>query len=157
ITLTIQPGTSLFFNSNFGVKVFGRLVAEGTDTQHIRMTRTPGSTGAWNGIVYTNTLQDNRLSCIDFEYADNLSSRNLYFTGSSIYIDHATWSQTQKQLLTLDNSSMILKNSVLPTISNAELIHYNGFPANGHFFMIGNTLGGTTGYNDVCDLTGGNR
>jgi hypothetical protein len=161
ITLTIQPGTSLFFDAGFGIKVYGRLVAEGTDALRIRMSRVPGATGVWNGILFSSTLLDNRLAYIDFEYADNQTGSegktNMVVTNSTLYIDHASWSQTLKQLLTIDNSSLILKNSVLPTIDSAELVHMNTLPATGYFYMIGNTLGGTTGYNDVCDLTGGNR
>ncbi len=156
VTLTIDPGTTLYVDTGFGIKVFGRLVAEGTDLLRIRMTRLPAGTGTWTGITFTDTQQDNRLSFIDFAYADNAAT-NLSATNSKLFINQATWSVTLKQLLTLENSSLIMKNSALPTIANAELLHFHAMPPDGFLQLVGNTFGVTTGNFGVCSITGGNR
>ena len=38
VTLTIEPGTTLFFDAGTGLTVNGRLLAEGTELEHIRLT-----------------------------------------------------------------------------------------------------------------------
>ncbi len=136
--LTIQPGTSLFFDAGFGIKVFGQLLAEGTDTQHIRYSRVPGTTGVWNGINYNNAMNENRLAYFDFEYGDNQTGSqgktNIVAAFTQLYIDHATFLNTQRQLLTLNDTAFIMKNSVLPTIANAELVHFDEMLPRGYFF-----------------------
>lgn len=156
VTLTVEPGTTIYIDTGFGIKVFGRLVAEGTDLLRIRMTRLPSATGTWTGITYTDTQQDNRLSFIDFAYADNAAS-NLTATNSKLYIDRATWTATLKQLLNLENSSLILKNSTLPTIDSAELLHFHTMPPSGFLQIVGNTFGVTTGNFCVCNISGSKR
>ena len=47
VTLTIQPGTTVYLASGVGITVAagGRILAEGTETAPIRFTRAPGSSG----------------------------------------------------------------------------------------------------------------
>ena len=155
VTLSIQPGTTLFFAPGTRLIVNGRLVAEGTQYERIRFTRTPGS-GNWAGLEFASTQQDNRIAYADMEYCDS-GSCAVKADHAAVYMDHIIWGNHTKQYLTFDDSSIILKNSVLPSLTGAELVHYWGFPANGYALFEGNWFGSTTGYNDIIDFTGGQR
>ncbi|MCJ7576735.1 MAG: CotH kinase family protein, partial [Dehalococcoidia bacterium] len=70
VTLTIQPGTTLFFEPGKGITINGRLLAEGTEFQRIRFTKTPGS-GNWAGFQFLNPVQQSRIAYADMEYCDS--------------------------------------------------------------------------------------
>ena len=155
VTLSIQPGTTLFFAPGTRLIVNGRLVAEGTQYERIRFTRTPGS-GNWAGLEFASTQQDNRIACADMEYCDS-GSRAIRADHARVYLDNIIWGNHTKQYLTFDDSSLILKNCVLPSLTDAELVHFWGLPSDGYALFEGNWFGSTTGYNDIIDFTGGQR
>lgn len=162
-TLQIDPGVSVFFDSGAGLVVNGTLRASGTETNRIRFTRTPTSTGRWSGIrfVYSTALPtpsraNNQLSFADFEYDDN-GSEGIFSANAKLTIDHVIWAHHSKQYLNINDTALALRDSVLPTVSSAELVHYAGFPSDGYAIFERDTFGSTTGYNDIIDLTGGKR
>ena len=53
VTLTIEPGAHLLFNTGMGISVKGNLIAHGTPEKHIIMERRSGES-YWNGIVASN-------------------------------------------------------------------------------------------------------
>ncbi len=156
-TLTIQPGTTLYLATGVTLTVNGRLRAEGNETQHIRVTRPPGTAGNWSSLRFVNANGTNHLAYLDLEYGGNNGVANVYASDSILHLDHIYWTNTTSQLLDLNNSSISLLNSVLPSVNNQELIHFSGFPTNGHALIQGNLFGTTSGYNDIIDFTGGNR
>ena len=155
LTLNILPGTSVYFAPGASLVVNGRLVAEGTETQRIRFTRDPSGAGGWNGIHFNNTQEDNRIAYADFDYASGDDPITL--VNSRALIDHATWSNTLITIIDLLNSSLIVRNSVFPTINNNETIHGMTMPPDGYVIIESNYFGGTTGYSDIIDFTGGQR
>jgi hypothetical protein len=155
VTLTIQSGTTLFFEPGKGITINGRLLAEGTEYRRIRFTKTPGS-GNWAGFQFLNTVQQSRIAYADMEYCDS-GSCAIKADHAAVYMDHVIWGNHTKQYLTFDDSSIILKNSILPSLTGAELVHCWGFPADGYALIEGNWFGTTTGYNDIIDFTGGQR
>jgi VCBS repeat-containing protein len=158
-TLAIEPGTTVYFDAGTGLIVNGRLVAEGTDTNRIRMRPVPGSTTPWAGIRFVDTTQDNRVAYLDMEHGDSRGD-SIEAVNSSITLDNLTWVGTAAQVLELTNSSFHVSNSVFPGISSGndgELIHGFGILAGGRAVIEGNTFGVTNGYNDVIDFTGGQR
>lgn len=83
ITLTILPGTTIVFDSNFKLNIQGRILAEGTETDSIYFTvaDTTGFSnpdilnGGWGGIRFENTPSTNDSSFFDhcnFEYGKAL-------------------------------------------------------------------------------------
>jgi hypothetical protein len=59
-TLTIEPGTELYFSPGSSLLVYGRLLAEGTAAQPIVFT---GEGGArWGAIAFYSTTEDNRIA-----------------------------------------------------------------------------------------------
>lgn len=155
-TLTIEPGTTVYFAQGVGLIINGLLDAQGTETQHIRLTRQPGTSVTWAGIRFTNTIQANTLRWTDMEFGDS-RGENITATNSVIFVDHSTISGTVQTAIDLTNSSFDISNSTLPGMDGDETIHGTGILANGFAIIRGNTFGTTTGYSDVIDFTGGQR
>lgn len=154
-TLTIQPGTTVYFASGASLTVNGRLLAEGTETQRIRLTRTPGASDGWAGVRLNNSNLDNRLTYADLEFSS--AGDAIALQNSRLLVDHVTWTGTTRTIVDLVNSSLIVRHSVFPTIVNNETIHGTGMPPDGYVIIEGNYFGGTTGYSDIIDFTGGRR
>jgi hypothetical protein len=148
-TLTIEPGATLFFNPNAGLTVRGRLLAEGTAYQNIMMTRVPGSPGGWAGLQFLDAPQESRLVHVNMEYAD-AGAGAVRADHANVYLDHVTWANQIQPYLVFDNSSIILKNSVLPGLPSGEMVHFASLPPGGHALLEGNTFGSDTGYEDIA-------
>ena len=158
-TLTIQAGTTVFFSKLTSLTVNGRLVAEGTEYQHIRLApdpddyKPPNNRPHWNGISFINSSQDNRLCYVDMELADN-GSQAIYVNNSKLLIDNMTWLNTTNLILEVSHPSLIVQNSVFPNTSGVEIIHGSSLSGSEYFILRGNTFGTTTGYNDIIDFSG---
>ena len=65
-TLTILPGTTVYFQQDAGLTFNGgRLLAEGTAFNQFRFTRVPGTTATWDGIQFNSSNLDNRITYAD--------------------------------------------------------------------------------------------
>jgi hypothetical protein len=163
-TLTIQPGVTVFFATGAGILVNGTLDAEGTDSQHIRFTRTPGAATTWKGLDFENTTNDNRLYYVDQEFGDvgfyspaHGTTPNVMVNNSRLSIDHMSWAGTTKQLVNCISSSIKVTNTTFPNGTGVELVHFWIMPANGFAIFQGDTFGTTTQHNDIIDLTSGSH
>jgi len=157
-TLTIEPGTTLFFNANTSITVQqgGRLVAEGTRYQRIRLTHVPGGAN-WDGIKFDHSLEDNRLCFVDHEFGDVQDNRSTDVRYSRVLIDNMTWAGTDKRVLNIDHPTVICRNSVFPSIGNTEPLHGVGLSGNECIIFDGCIFGSAGGYSDIIDFTGGQR
>ena len=76
VTLTIEPGASVRFNSGRGLYVYGTLLAQGavTETEHINFTSNAHSLapGDWAGIFFYDTSLNSVLDYVDVDYAGSL-------------------------------------------------------------------------------------
>ncbi|MBN2473693.1 MAG: lamin tail domain-containing protein [Pirellulales bacterium] len=153
VTMTIMPGVDVFFSEEAGLTIQGRLVAEGTETERILLTRNPDAT-TWDGIEFDGSMNDSRLVCVDMEDA-NGTGHSIGIDASQVLIDHMTWNVTDDTALELHDSNVIVRNSVFPDTDNDETVHGSGIPSDGYLVFQGNTFGTTTGYSDVIDFTGG--
>ena len=157
VTLTIEPGTTLFFNAGTRITVTsgGRLVAEGTQYNRIRLTSVPGG-AHWDGVKFDGTLEDNRLAYLDHEFGDGQGeSTDVQY--SRVTIDNVTWSGTDIRVLNIDHPSVICRNSVFPSVGSTEPLHGVGLSGDEYIIFDGCTFGSATGYNDIIDFTGGRR
>ena len=154
-TVEIEPGTTLLFHPDTSLIVNGRLLAEGSAYRRITFTKVPGSIN-WAGIQFLDTQQESRLAYVNMEYCD-AGDCAIEADHAKVSMDHIIWGNHGKQYLNFEDSSIVLKNSVLPDIEGGELVHYRGFPADGRALFEGNRFGTTGGYNDVIDFTGGQR
>src|SRR4051812_32141262 len=94
-SLTIQPGTSVYFADGARLTVNGLLTAVGTDTQRIRFTHDPagtnGTNATWGGIYFASTTLANKLSYSDVEFA-GIGGPDTQIAASKADLDHDTWS-----------------------------------------------------------------
>jgi len=167
-SLTIQPGTTVYFATGAGITVTGTgvLHAEGTESQHIRFTSIPGG-GNWGALDFINASQESRLAFVDIDSCGGttVSGHNakIHVNNSKVFFDHLVFANTPAvQYISFDNSSFIVQNCVFPTypaaVSAPEMLHgVNGIPPNGYAIFRDNYFGHTYGFNDTIDFTGGNR
>lgn len=156
ITLTIEPGTSVYFNNGTSITINGRLVAEGSEYQRIRLTRVPVATSAiWNGLIFQNTLEDSRLSYLDMSYGDNRGD-SILIEYSQVLLDNVSWPGSTQRALELLHPSLIARNCVFQGI-NGEVIH-GEYIENDEYFILENNLfeRGHTG-GDIVDFLGADR
>ena len=163
VTLTIQPATTVFFAGGTGLIINGRLLAEGTEYQRIRLTCVPGAAN-WDGIRFeyptedpprpTALRQNNYLGYIDMEYSD-AAGHAIRAINANVDLENVVWANHSDMYLDISDSSILVRNCTFPPVTGTELVHYWGFPSDGYALFEGNTFGSTTGYNDIIDFTGG--
>lgn len=126
ITLTIQPGTLVKFQVETSIKVYGALVAKGSEADHIIFTgNSPGSDIVrWSGIkLYKAITQrdenDNYLSGTILSYAR--------FEGTTYSLSIIDSSSVLVEKCELDNSSfgIYLQNSNNNIIRDCSISHTN--------------------------------
>ncbi len=161
VTLTIQPGTSVYLASavNIIVASGGRILAEGTDTQPIRFTRAPGAATSWGNLQLNGAAgsPETRIAYAHFEF--NAGSPSILCTNATVYLDHLTFGNTAVSYIHLDGSSFIVSNCNFPTpTGNFEPVHgTGGVKAGGYGVIRDNYFGQPNLFNDAIDFTGGNR
>jgi hypothetical protein len=158
VTLTLGAGTSVYFAAGAGMLVNGALVAEGTETSRIRLTRTPGAgtTNSWNGINIQDASGVSRISHADLEFAGS-GGHSIEVENSTLLADHLTFRGTTRTLIELDNASLHVRDSVFPDIAGAEHIHGGPMPPGGFVIIERNVFGTSTLLNDIIDFTGAQR
>ena len=163
ITLTILPGTTVFFDPNTNLTIRGRLLAIGSPYAPIHFTRTPDSGGTWNGIQFIDTLEDNQIIHAVVEYG-RTEMGMVGADNSIILVDTVLFDNTDLTRLRTVNSSAIVQNSIftdifptgaIPSTDNqSEQILGIGVASNGYLIIRNNLFGTTKGHNDVVDVTG---
>ncbi|HIJ51802.1 MAG TPA: hypothetical protein HPP66_01455 [Planctomycetes bacterium] len=165
ITLTIQPGTTIYFEPSTKLTINGRLIAEGSENELIRFTRTPGTAGTWNGLQFVNTVQDNRIKYAVVEYGRTINGM-IGLDQSNLLLDHVTLDHTDRRRISTLDSSLIVCNSTFtnifefgeePTGDNICEHIWGAAPTTGHFIIENNVFGTITGHNDAIDVDGNTR
>jgi hypothetical protein len=156
VTLTIQPGTTVFFDPGTHLIVYGRLLCEGTDFARIHLSHNPATGTDWAGARFQDTHQDNRIAYTAMDHADG-ETQAVLVTNSQLLLDNVTWTDTVRTVLELSNSNLLARHCVFPNINGTEVVHGGPLPPTGYVIFDGNVFGRTTGYCDVIDFTGGKR
>lgn len=160
VTLTIEPGTTLYLGSGVTVTVNngGRILAEGTAAAPIRFTTAPGSAVSWGGLTINGAVgsPESRFAYTHFE---SNSATCIDVNAGTLLLDHATFGTRNRQYLSLDGASFLVRDCTFPTATAAlELVHGTlGVRSDGRGIFLRNFFGAANGYNDVVDFTGGNR
>jgi hypothetical protein len=168
-TLTIQPGTSVYFGAS-GVDLIvaagGRLLAEGTETSPIRFTRTPGSSSNWGGIVVNGMLPLGAETRIRHAFIEgNDSTAITAENDANIVLDYVEFGNRRRTYVDLDGCSFLISNCIFPTAepdAYFEGVHGAAAPSPGGRAIVRDCFFGKihsipSDYNDVLDFTGGNR
>lgn len=77
IVLTIEPGTVVMMDSAVSIKVYGQLLAKGSESETIRFTRN-GSGKRWKQIIFIES-EDSRFAHCIFEFADSVGDHQDYY------------------------------------------------------------------------------
>jgi len=160
VTLTIQPGTTVYFNPGVGLTVAngGRLLAEGNAFSRIQFSIVPGPSNRWSGITI-NGAAGSPESRITHAHIEGNSGNAVGVTGGDAFLDHLTFGTTDRRYINLDAASFIVSHCVFPpTTGSFEPVHgAGGIRTGGRGIFLRNFFGRITGYNDTVDFTGGNR
>ncbi|MGK0189697.1 MAG: hypothetical protein ACI9R3_005514, partial [Verrucomicrobiales bacterium] len=127
ITLTIAPGTSLFFEPEAQLRVEGFLKAEGTKNRRIRFTSVPGaeqvedirpelplSQPHWAGIRFERSISpENIIRFADIEYAQD-SQGAIHLERSEAVIDQCTFRGSRLRYIHSVSSSATISNCRFP-------------------------------------------
>ncbi|NQU22058.1 MAG: lamin tail domain-containing protein, partial [Candidatus Nealsonbacteria bacterium] len=160
-TLTILPGTTVFFEAGTRMIVNGRLVAEGAPHNEIRFTAVPGG-GSWNGLQFADTLADNRITYAVLEHATT-DDGLIGVVNSNLLIDHCTFDHAQRRRIRTLDSSLIVRNSTFtdifapgeaPLTDNYSEHIWGRASDSGPFIIENNVFGTASGHNDVIDVDG---
>ena len=164
-TLTIEPGTTLFFDSGTRIEVTvgGRLVAEGTEYERIPMTRVPSALDPgpkWKCLYFNGTMEDNRLSYVDIEHAQPTGDAeygSVRIISSKVTIDNVTWSGTVNTILHVEHPSVIVRNSVFPGIINGEMVYGLNIDGLEYIVLEDNIFSSNPGPEDLIDISKAQR
>jgi hypothetical protein len=157
--LTIEPGTTVFFETNARLIIRGRLAAIGTPDAPIWFTRRPGAS-TWDGLQFLDSMQDNRIAHAILEYGIT-NDGMIGLSRSRLTIDHAWLDHTERRRIRSNESSLVVRNSTFtdiflpdqaPTTDLSAHIWGEGIPAGGEWIVDGNSFGTITGPNHALDF-----
>ncbi|HEY5910104.1 MAG TPA: lamin tail domain-containing protein [Verrucomicrobiae bacterium] len=158
VTLTIQPGTTVYFDNGVGLTINGQLLAQGTPTRRIRFTRTPGTTGHWAGFAFVNARQTNLVSYADMEYGDYGAPGTLngpaciFIRNSQVAFDRMTFFNMTMQYLDIWEPQVVISHSVFGDLGGQYHVKAEHMLADGWFVVDSNLFGTDTGDNDIFHL-----
>jgi hypothetical protein len=156
VTLTIEPGTSLLFGQGVSLTVLGRLRAIGTFYEKIQFSVIPGSGDTWDGVIFTNTSEDNRMVELDQNFSTS-ASHSVEVDDARLTLDGVRWRGTSETVLEASRPQMNVINCDFPPSSGSEAIHGSNLSGDQYFNLIGNVFQTSSGYNDIIDFSGGRR
>jgi len=162
-TLTIMPGTTVFFDGGASLLVEGLLDAQGTPDALIRFAHAPGATN-WDGIRFNNTMADNRITYAIVQHSTRVDGM-IELDASNLLIDHVTLDSADRRRIRADSSSLIVRNSTFadfefgatPPNNVCEHIYGRDVAPGGHLIVENNVFGLTPGHNDAMDFNAGHR
>lgn len=150
VTLRIQPGVSVFFNSDARLLVRGRLLALGQATSRIQFTRIPKTYGFWNGLIFENATEENRLEHVDMNYT---REQAVFLTNSVFVAEDVQWGHAAGPIIRIRHSSVVVRKCRFPDIQYAQHVSGIGIRPGGQFLLEENVFGTTTGYQDIVDFS----
>jgi hypothetical protein len=162
ISLTIQPGTSVFFETGARMVIRGRLVADGAEDALIRFTRTPGSTGTWAGLQFNGSTEDNRITYALIEYG-RTNDGMVGVENSHLLLEHVTFDHTDLRRVRVAASWLTVRSCTFtdlfgenqaPTTDNMSEHIWGSVVAGGQLVVENCVFGKNKGHNDAIDVDG---
>jgi hypothetical protein len=160
VTLTIEPGVHVLFNSNRSLIINGRLLAEGDPTNRLLFSRSPSNAGRWGGIVINGSVgsPESHLSHAHIEF-NNVEA--IRVTTGSALLEHLTFGSNDRRYVLLQGASFIVRECHFPSAAAGVKYEFvrgeNGIRSGGHGIIARNFFGEPFGYSDVIDFSGGSR
>jgi hypothetical protein len=154
ITLSVDAGVRVEFDNGTGIVVDGgRMIADGTELSPILFGRASGASHRWDGFVFEDSLEDNRLTHFSMEHGDDVG-HSIEVTRAKLTIQFGAWPTTEETMIEMDEPSVIIEHSAIPGISGGEVVHGKDLVAPGYLILRGNTFGKASNGGDVIDFTG---
>src|SRR5437773_11827481 len=94
VTLTSPPGPTVYVASGATITVngTGRILAQGTDTQRIRIGKNPTAIVPWGSLDFINSTVESRLAYVDFDSCGGTTigghNAQLHVNSAIVFIDH---------------------------------------------------------------------
>ncbi len=152
VTLTIEPATTVYFNNNARLTIYGRLVAEGTKFERIQLTRLPYSSSTWDGLHF-NSTEYNHLAFLDMEYS-SLDDESIRLDNSRLSINNVTWTGTNKTIIRIQDSSVMVRDSVFPDTVVQTVTGHRVLSSDPYLIFQNNVFGICSGdKQDVVDFS----
>jgi hypothetical protein len=160
VTLTLQPGTIVKFNENYGFTINGELISNGNSSDSVYFISNSPSKN-WKGITFTSSsissnvdVLDNYISgsIISYTSISSASSINgaIYTVNNSLLVKNSSiFNNTANGInFSYDGSfsfnKIIVKDSkIVANIGNG--ISFDGYRMNGTFKVINNTISNNSG------------
>ena len=132
-TLTISPGTEIKFHGNITTTVYGALVADGTDSEHITFTSNlePQTPGDWRYIHFYATEPDCLLDYCDFSYGGSSDGNIRLQNTNTVTISNCSFTNSGTAGLYIrENSQPVISNSSFSDNITHGIYVYssNGYP-----------------------------
>lgn len=162
VSLTIEPGTLVYFDPGTRMVIRGQLVAEGGENALIRFTRTPDSAGTWTGLQFNGSTADNRISYATMEYG-RTNDGMIGVDKSRLLIEHVTFDHTDLRRVRVVDSWLTVRDcnfldifgpNQAPTTDNMSEHIWGSIVNAGELIIEGNTFGLVKGHNDAVDVDG---
>lgn len=159
-TLTIEAGASVYLSSGVSLVVAngGRIMAEGTETQEIRISSPPGSGTSWGSITINGAVgsPETRMTHVSLE---GNGGTCINVPGGTMYLDHATFVTTTHRYLSLDGSSFLVSHCHFPTATASfEMVKgTGGIKSGGRGIVRDSFFGRAQGHSDALDFADGHR
>ena len=153
VTLRVEAGVRVEFDEGARFLVDeGRLVVDGTESAPVVLGRAPDASHAWDGLVFRDTMEDNRLTHFSMEYGDD-AGESIDVTRSRVTIQFGQWPTTEDTMIEMDEPAVIIEDSQIPGISGGEVIHGEDLVSPGYLILRRNTFGVASNGGDVLDFT----
>lgn len=137
-TLTVASGTTLFFHSDAGIDVHGRLVCEGTASDNVvlRGDRLDNMfdylpydcvSGQWRGVRFYEKSYDNSIKYTDIHGSfDGVRVDSADVSRLKLTIENSTVHNCQGSALVTDNANVVVRNCQLTNTLGDCLAVYGG-------------------------------
>jgi hypothetical protein len=162
VTLTIEPGTTVFFAEDATLTIDGgRLNAVGLPYNEIRLMQDPAANGNWDGLIFASTLQDNLLQYAIVQDVND-TAEVVRVTDSQLTIENVSFERSDTRRIYSQDSALVVRDSIFTSTSQ------NSGPDSGHadaqivsvgssdsqWLIQGNQFASASGENDVIRLSG---
>jgi hypothetical protein len=123
VTLTIEEGVEVHFNTGGQLYVRGKLSAIGTAEERILFTGVHKSTGSWQGIIFHGSTQSPSVGELVFttvEYGGNRNSGNVSVSNGHVRIAHSMLSDSA-------GNGIFIQATAVADISDTTLSRNSGY------------------------------
>ena len=163
VTLTIEPGTSLFFGAEGGITVQpgGTLRCEGSPYQRIRLGRYPGSLDTWQGVSIVapsgqESDSENVISYTDMEHGD-AQGEAIELRRSRLLLDHVTWDHSNDTVLEVYSPQLEIRDCTFPPVPTSKALQGSTLRDNDYLILRRNVFAPSPDYNDIIVFSGARR